>query len=198
MTNGILLTRHNQEIAQWSPDPFPRERVGSGNETSVGRGCEGGGRWRGVCVGRGDILYNPFSFRGWLWHRTASPGGMPESPKMVARSPAPPPPPALFLSAFLSAPLSFFLSLRPGMLRDPRRGGERRGGERRGGERRGGERRRGEERRGGEGRGGERGGEEGRGEERGKEEERRGEEAEREGRGEEGRGEERKRKRLDV
>ena len=36
MTNGILLTRHNQEIAQWSPDPFPRERVGSGHETSGG------------------------------------------------------------------------------------------------------------------------------------------------------------------
>ena len=34
MTNGILLTRHNQEITQWSPDPFPRERVGSGHETS--------------------------------------------------------------------------------------------------------------------------------------------------------------------
>ena len=29
-----LLTRHNQEIAQWSPDPFPRERVGSGHETT--------------------------------------------------------------------------------------------------------------------------------------------------------------------
>ena len=28
-----LLTRHNQGIAQWSPDPFPRERVGSGHET---------------------------------------------------------------------------------------------------------------------------------------------------------------------
>ena len=26
MTNGILLTRHNQGIAQWSPDPFPSER----------------------------------------------------------------------------------------------------------------------------------------------------------------------------
>ena len=25
-----LLTQHNQEIAQWSPDPFPRERVGLG------------------------------------------------------------------------------------------------------------------------------------------------------------------------
>ena len=35
MTNGILLTRHNQEIVQWSPDPFPRERVGSGHETSL-------------------------------------------------------------------------------------------------------------------------------------------------------------------
>ena len=35
MTNGILLTRHNQEIAQWLPDPFPRERVGSGHETTV-------------------------------------------------------------------------------------------------------------------------------------------------------------------
>ena len=34
MTNGILLTRHNQEITQWSPDPFPRERVGSGHETT--------------------------------------------------------------------------------------------------------------------------------------------------------------------
>ena len=34
MTNGILLTRHNQEIAQWSPDPFPHERVGSGDETT--------------------------------------------------------------------------------------------------------------------------------------------------------------------
>ena len=30
----ILLTRHNQESAQWSPDPFPRERVGSGHETA--------------------------------------------------------------------------------------------------------------------------------------------------------------------
>ena len=35
MSNGILLTQHNQEIAQWSPDPFPRERVGSGHETSI-------------------------------------------------------------------------------------------------------------------------------------------------------------------
>ena len=33
MTNGILLTRHNQKIAQWSSDPFPRERVGSGHES---------------------------------------------------------------------------------------------------------------------------------------------------------------------
>ena len=30
MTNGILLTRHNQEITQWSPDPFPCEKVGLG------------------------------------------------------------------------------------------------------------------------------------------------------------------------
>ena len=35
MTNGILLTQHNQEITQWSPDPFPCERVGSGLETKV-------------------------------------------------------------------------------------------------------------------------------------------------------------------
>ena len=28
-----LLTQHNQGIAQWSPDPFPHERVGSGHET---------------------------------------------------------------------------------------------------------------------------------------------------------------------
>ena len=35
MTNGILLTQHNQEIAQWSPDPLPRERVGSGHETTL-------------------------------------------------------------------------------------------------------------------------------------------------------------------
>ena len=33
MTNGILLTPHNQEVTQWSPDPFSRERVGSGHET---------------------------------------------------------------------------------------------------------------------------------------------------------------------
>ena len=30
-----LLTRHNQRFAQWSPDPFPRERVGSGHETKI-------------------------------------------------------------------------------------------------------------------------------------------------------------------
>ena len=30
-----LLTRHNREIAQLSPDPFPCERVGSGYETNV-------------------------------------------------------------------------------------------------------------------------------------------------------------------
>ena len=36
MTNGILLTQHNQEIAQWSPDPFPREREGSGHKTRSG------------------------------------------------------------------------------------------------------------------------------------------------------------------
>ena len=29
-----LLTRHIQEIAQWSPDPFSRERVESGQETT--------------------------------------------------------------------------------------------------------------------------------------------------------------------
>jgi len=29
-----LLTQNNQEIAQESPDPFPREGVGSGNETN--------------------------------------------------------------------------------------------------------------------------------------------------------------------
>ena len=34
LTNGILLTWYNQEIAQWSPDPFPCVRVGSGHETS--------------------------------------------------------------------------------------------------------------------------------------------------------------------
>ena len=33
MTVGILLTWHNQESVQWSPDPFPRKRVGSGYET---------------------------------------------------------------------------------------------------------------------------------------------------------------------
>ena len=32
-SQSIVLTRHNQESAQWSPDPFPRERVGSGHET---------------------------------------------------------------------------------------------------------------------------------------------------------------------
>ena len=30
----ILLTWHNQESVQWSPDPFPHERVESGHETS--------------------------------------------------------------------------------------------------------------------------------------------------------------------
>ena len=113
-----------------------------------------------------------------------SPGGMPESPKKLARSPAPPPPPALFLSAFFSAPLSFFLSLRPGMLRDPR-GGERRewrGGSGERGERRGGKRR---EWRGGSGERGERrGGKRRGGKRRGRK--RRGGEAEREGRGESG------------
>ena len=29
-----LFGVHNQEIAQVSPDPFPRERVGSGDETT--------------------------------------------------------------------------------------------------------------------------------------------------------------------
>ena len=38
MTNGILLTQYNQEITQWSPDPFHHERVGSGHETRVNRG----------------------------------------------------------------------------------------------------------------------------------------------------------------
>jgi len=36
---SILLSRHNQETAQWSPDPFPRERAGSGHETN--RNCTG-------------------------------------------------------------------------------------------------------------------------------------------------------------
>ena len=35
MTIVTLLTQHNQEIAQWSPDPFPRERVGSEHETRI-------------------------------------------------------------------------------------------------------------------------------------------------------------------
>ena len=30
-----LFAVHNQEIAQVSPDPFPRERVGSGDETML-------------------------------------------------------------------------------------------------------------------------------------------------------------------
>ena len=30
-----LLCQQAQESAQYPPDPFPRERVGSGNETSV-------------------------------------------------------------------------------------------------------------------------------------------------------------------
>ena len=28
------MTQHNQESAQWSPDPFSHERVGSGDETT--------------------------------------------------------------------------------------------------------------------------------------------------------------------
>ena len=31
----IIKTRHNQEIAQWSPDPFPRERVGSRHDSNA-------------------------------------------------------------------------------------------------------------------------------------------------------------------
>ena len=34
-SESILLTRHNQERTQWSPDPFPRERVGSGHELTI-------------------------------------------------------------------------------------------------------------------------------------------------------------------
>ena len=34
-SESILLTLHNQESAQCSQDPFPRERVGSGHETSL-------------------------------------------------------------------------------------------------------------------------------------------------------------------
>ena len=37
-SNGILLTQHNQKIVRWSPDPFPRERVGSRYETRKGGG----------------------------------------------------------------------------------------------------------------------------------------------------------------
>ena len=40
MTNGILLTRHNREIAQWSPDPFPCERVGSWHKTTHVQVCQ--------------------------------------------------------------------------------------------------------------------------------------------------------------
>ena len=35
MTNGILLTRHNQEIAKWSPDPFPRGGWGLGTRLAM-------------------------------------------------------------------------------------------------------------------------------------------------------------------
>ena len=50
MTNGILLTRHNQAIAQWSPDPFPRERVGYGHETTWEvENMEGGEEQCGRC-----------------------------------------------------------------------------------------------------------------------------------------------------
>ena len=89
-----------------------------------------------MCVGEGDNLYDlsddGYISVNYMWHklhRTASPGGMPDSPKKLARSPGPPPPPPLFLSAFFSAPLSFFLSFLPGMVRGPRggKGVERRG-----------------------------------------------------------------------
>ena len=52
MTNGILLTRHNQEIAQWSPDPFPRERVGSGHETTLEPNLRGGWTRLRTCTER--------------------------------------------------------------------------------------------------------------------------------------------------
>ena len=53
MTNSILLTQQNQEIAQWSPDPFPRERVGSGHETT---GC-----WRAVLSNSFSALQCPIA-----------------------------------------------------------------------------------------------------------------------------------------
>ena len=90
---------------------------------------EGGGR-----EGRNN-LYNPSddgynSVKLSKLQCTASPGGMPDSPKKLARSPGPPPPPPLFLSAFFSAPLSFLLSFLPGMVRGAL--GERRGGGKKG------------------------------------------------------------------
>jgi len=32
---SILLSQHNQEIAQQSPEPFPHERAGSGHKTRL-------------------------------------------------------------------------------------------------------------------------------------------------------------------
>ena len=65
MTNGILLTRHNQEIAQWSPDPFPRERVGSGHETNqqAGRDTKLNPIFGLIIAARLHILIGTKSFR---------------------------------------------------------------------------------------------------------------------------------------
>ena len=34
-----MMTQHNQEITQMSPDPFPLERAGSGHETTAASAC---------------------------------------------------------------------------------------------------------------------------------------------------------------
>ena len=65
MTNGILLTRHNQEIAQWSPDPFPHERVGSGHETIEERALVE------YVMGKGFVASWPHTKRTEFWENAA-------------------------------------------------------------------------------------------------------------------------------
>ena len=54
-----LLTLHNQGIAQWSLDPFPRERVGSGHETRC--------RPAKACKPFQKIFFTPVIYLLYIW-----------------------------------------------------------------------------------------------------------------------------------
>ena len=60
-----LLTRHIQQSAQWSPDPFTRERVGSGHYVLVHRFCASRKGWGRV--GRLGC-WKPSVMQFWVGH----------------------------------------------------------------------------------------------------------------------------------